>query len=238
MPDDYEAVRSERLYMKIVEQIQRRILAGELKVGDHLPPERDLAEQFQVSRTAVREAVKTLSEKGLVAVRPGRGTFVTNGTSQAVRSSLGMMMKIGQPDGTQDVVEVREIFEPEIAALAAQRASAENIAAMLRAVETMDQALNDAETFIEADLDFHLALAEASNNVIILALLDSFVDLLREQRMRIFFVDGGPQRGQMHHKRILDAVVHHNPEAAREEMRKHLLQVREDSQVAVRKEEG
>lgn len=224
--------------MKIVEQIQRRILAGELKVGDHLPPERDLAEQFQVSRTAVREAVKTLSEKGLVAVRPGRGTFVTNGTSQAVRSSLGMMMKIGQPDGTQDVVEVREIFEPEIAALAAQRASAENIAAMLRAVETMDQALNDAETFIEADLDFHLALAEASNNVIILALLDSFVDLLREQRMRIFFVDGGPQRGQMHHKRILDAVVHHNPEAAREEMRKHLLQVREDSQVAVRKEEG
>lgn len=224
--------------MKIVEQIQRRILAGELKVGDHLPPERDLAEQFQVSRTAVREAVKTLSEKGLVAVRPGRGTFVTNGTSQAVRSSLGMMMKIGQPDGTQDVVEVREIFEPEIAALAAQRASAENIAAMLRAVETMDQALNDAETFIEADLDFHLALAEASNNVIILALLDSFVDLLREQRMRIFFVDGGPQRGQMHHKRILDAVIHHKPEAARDEMRKHLLQVREDSQAAVRKEEG
>lgn len=238
MPDEYEAVRSERLYMKIVEQIQRRILAGELKVGDHLPPERDLAEQFQVSRTAVREAVKTLSEKGLVAVRPGRGTFVTNGTSQAVRSSLGMMMKIGQPDGTQDVVEVREIFEPEIAALAAQRASAENIAAMLRAVETMDQALNDAETFIEADLDFHLALAEASNNVIILALLDSFVDLLREQRMRIFFVDGGPQRGQMHHKRILDAVIHHKPEAARDEMRKHLLQVREDSQAAVRKEEG
>jgi GntR family transcriptional regulator, transcriptional repressor for pyruvate dehydrogenase complex len=236
MPEDYEAIRSERLYTKIVDQIQRRILAGELKVGDTLPSERELAEQFKVSRTAVREAVKTLSEKGLVEVYPGRGTFITNGTNKAVRSSFGMMMKIGQPDGTQDLVEVREIFEPEIAGLAAVRASPESIAAMQRAVEIMDQALDDAETFIEADLDFHLSLAEASQNAIILALIDFIVDLLREQRIRIFFVDGGPQRGQMHHKRILEAVVQHDPAAACEEMRSHLLQVRKDSGAADHKE--
>ncbi len=229
MPDPYEAIRSERLHMKIIEQIQRRILAGDLKVGDHLPPERDLAEQFQVSRTAVREAVKMLSEKGLVEIRPGRGTFVTNGTSQAARSSLGMMMKIGQPDGTLDLVEVREIFEPEIAALAAERARDEHLEAMRRAVEIMDRSLDSAESYIEADLDFHLALAEASNNAIILALLDLFVDLLREQRMKIFRVEGGPQRGQVHHKRILAAVAARQPEAARAEMRQHLRQVRADS---------
>ncbi len=232
MAEAYEAIQAERLYAKIVEQIQRRILAGELKVGDHLPPERELAELFQVSRTAVREAVKALSEKGLVQVFPGKGTFITNGTSQAVRQSLGMMMKIGQADGTRDLVEVRHIFEPEIAALAAQRAGEEHIAAMQEAVRVMDHSLENADAYIEADLDFHLALAEASQNLIILTLIDSFVDLLREQRIRIFHVEGGPQRGQIHHKRILEAIIRRDPEAARAEMRTHLEQVWDDSQAS------
>jgi DNA-binding FadR family transcriptional regulator len=228
--EEYEAIHSERLYSKIVDQIQRRVLAGELKVGDHLPSERELADQFQVSRTAVREAVKALSEKGLVQVFPGRGTFITNATSRAVRHSLGMLMKIGQADGTRDLVEVREIFEPEIAALAAVRAGEEHIAAMQEAVALMDNSLDDAEKFIEADLDFHLALAEASQNVLILTLIDSFVDLLREQRMRIFHTVEGPEHGQAHHKCILEAIIRHDPQAARQEMRAHLLQVRRDSQ--------
>ncbi len=229
MNEQYEAIQTERLYAKIVEQIQRRILSGELKVGDHLPPERELAEQFHVSRTAVREAVKTLSEKGLVQVRPGKGTFIANGTSQAVRHSLGVMMKIGQIEGTNDLVEVREIFEPEIAALAAQRAGEEHIAVMREAIETMDAALADANAYIEADLDFHLALAEASQNSLIPLLIDSFVDLLREQRLGIFHVQGGPERGQVHHRKIFEAILRRDPEAARNAMRTHLHQVREDS---------
>jgi GntR family transcriptional repressor for pyruvate dehydrogenase complex len=225
----YEAIQSERLYEKIVDQIESRILTGKLKLGDHLPSERELAEQFRVSRTAVREAVKTLAEKGLVQVRPGRGTFITNGTSEAMRHSLGRMLKIGQPEGARHLVEVREIFEPETAALAALRATDEQIAAMRDAVAMMDAALDDGETFIEADLDFHLALAEASQNSLIPALIDSIVDLLREQRMAIFRVAGGPQRGQYHHNRILEAVCRHDPQAAREAMRAHLRQVRDDT---------
>jgi GntR family transcriptional regulator, transcriptional repressor for pyruvate dehydrogenase complex len=227
--EQYEAIQCERLYEKIVDQIENRILSGELKLGEHLPSERELAEQFRVSRTAVREAVKTLSEKGLVQVRRGRGTFVTNGTSQAMRHSLGLMIKIGQAEGSRHLVEVREIFEPETAALAALRASDDQIAAMREAVATMDAALGDAETFIEGDLDFHLALAEASQNSVIPALIDSIVDLLREQRMAIFRVAGGPQRGQYHHQRILAAVTRHDPQGAREAMRAHLQQVREDT---------
>ncbi len=229
MGDEYEAVQSERLYTKIVDQIQRRILSGDLKEGDQLPSERELAEQFRVSRTAVREAVKALSEKGLVQIRAGRGTFVTNGTLQAVRDSLGRMMRIGQLDGTGDLVEVREIIEPEIAALAAARASQEHISAMQEAVSIMDRSLDDANAYIEADLDFHLALAEATQNVLILTLIDSIVDLLREQRLRIFHVDGGPQRGQIYHKRILDAVMRRDATAACEAMQAHLEQVRNDS---------
>jgi len=81
----YKTIRSSRLYEQIVEQVEQAILKGELKPGDQLPAERELAEQFGVSRTAVREAVKALREKGLVEAFSGRGTFVTNGTSQAMR---------------------------------------------------------------------------------------------------------------------------------------------------------
>lgn len=232
MDERYEAIRSVRLYEKIVEQIEQRILDGELKVGDCLPPERVLADQFRVSRTAVREAVKTLTEKGLIEVRPGRGTFVTNGTSQAMRHSLGRLMRIEQQDGTRDLVEIREIFEPEIAALAAQRAKPEHIERLEHAVATMDQAMADADasTYVEADLDFHLALADASKNGLIPTLMTPIVGLLREQRMKVFFVPNGPQRGQGHHRRILDAVAHQDAAGAREAMRAHLKQAREDSE--------
>lgn len=228
----YTPIQLGRIYEKIVEQIERRILTGDLKVGDQLPPERELAEHFGVSRTAVREAVKALRQKGLVEVQPGRGTFITNGTSQAMRHSLGLMIKIGQADGASNLVEVREIFEPEIAALAATRADEEDIAALREAVTAMDAALEDADAFVEADLDFHLALAEATQNALVPTLIDSIVDLLREQRKRIALVEGGLQRGQFHHKRVLDAIIRHDPEAAREAMRAHLQQVRQDSEVS------
>ncbi|HEY6073995.1 MAG TPA: FCD domain-containing protein, partial [Anaerolineales bacterium] len=81
----------------------------------------------------------------------------------------------------------------------------------------------------EADLDFHLALAEATQNPIIPSLMDSIIDLLREQRKRLGRVEGGLERGQYHHKRILEAVVHRDAQAARQEMQDHLLQVRKDS---------
>jgi GntR family transcriptional regulator, transcriptional repressor for pyruvate dehydrogenase complex len=224
----YKIVRSSRLYEQIVQQVEESIRKGALKPGDQLPPERELAQQFGVSRTAVREAVKALREKGLVEAYPGRGTFITDGTSHAIRQSLDRMIKIGQPEGSTYLAEVREILEPEIAALAATRADEEDLASMREAVGVMDNAQRDSDAFIEADLDFHLALAEAAANPIILSLIDSIVGLLREQRLRIFQVEGGPERGQFHHKRILEAIERHDPLAAREAMKSHLRQVRDD----------
>jgi len=106
---------------------------------------------------------------------------------------------------------------------------------MREAVAVMDRAGADPDAYIEADLDFHLALAEAAANPIILSLIDSIVVLLREQRLRIFKVVGGPERGQIHHKKILAAVEQHNAENAREAMREHLGQIREDSQAPATK---
>jgi len=225
----YKIVRTSRLYEQIVQQVEESIRKGALKPNDQLPPERELAQQFGVSRTAVREAVKALREKGLVEAYPGRGTFVMDGTSYAIRQSLDRVIKIGQPEGSGYLAEVREILEPEIAALAAARADAEDLESMREPVKVMDDARKDPDAYIEADLDFHLALAEAAANPLILSLIDSIVGLLREQRMRIFCVEGGPDRGQYHHKRILEAIEHRDPRGARQAMKAHLAQVREDS---------
>lgn len=230
----YRAVKTSRLYEQIVQQVEESILKGQLKPGDQLPAERDLAQRFGVSRTAVREAVKALREKGLVEAYTGRGTFVTNGTSQAIRQSLNLIIKISQQEGSLHLAELRRILEPEIAALAAPRIEEQLLTTMREAVAAMDRNLHDREAYIEADLDFHLALAEAADNPLILALIDSIVGLLREQRTRIFEVDGGPERGQFHHKRILEAIERRDADAARDAMRAHLEQVREDSSASLR----
>lgn len=230
----YRAVKTSRLFEQIVAQVEESILKGQLKPGDQLPAERDLAQRFGVSRTAVREAVKTLREKGLVEAYSGRGTFVTTGTSQAIRHSLDLMIRISQQEGSANLAELRLVLEPEIAGLAATRIEEQLLSTMREAVAVMDRNLHDPDAYVEADLDFHLALAEAANNPLILSLLDSIVGLLREQRSRIFDVDGGPERGQFHHKRILMAIEKRDPKAARKAMRAHLKQVLDDSSAAAK----
>ena len=225
----YSQVQSSRLYEQIVTQIETLILEGKLRPGDRLPSERELAEQFHVSRTAVREAVKALREKGLVDIQTGRGTYITERGNQAMRETLGWMVRTNDGDSQADLVQVREILEPEIAAIAARMATPADLDALQRAIETMDSALDNADLYIEADMAFHMALAQATRNQLIPSLLDPIVDLLREQRTRIFLVAGGAERGQFHHKRIFDAVKWKDPAAARAAMEAHLAQVRADS---------
>ena len=226
----YTPIQSVKVFEQVAEQIEKRILDGELRSGDRLPTERELAEQFHVSRTAVREAMKILAQKGLVDMRPGRGTIVIDGAPRAMQHSIGLAMKLklGEVGGSDNLVEVREILETEIAALAATRATEREIAAMREAVKVMDEHLNDADAYISADNNFHEALAQGTQNTLILILVNSIVNLLSEQRKQIFEVEGGPQRGQIHHKRILESITRRDPEAARAAMRAHLRQVRED----------
>ena len=176
--------------------------------------------------------MKTLAQKGLVDMRPGRGTIVIDATSEAMQHSLGLMMRVGQEHSLEHLNEVRLILEPEIAALAAERATDNEHIAMQDAIDIMDVNLRNADAFINADNNFHRALAKATQNVLILALVDSIVNLLSEQRKLIFSIEGGPERGQQHHKLILDAVLHTDSKAARNAMLAHLRQVRKDTGTA------
>src|SRR5437870_8536637 len=223
----YTPIQSVKVFEQVAEQIEKRILDGELRSGDRLPTERELAEQFHVSRTGVREAMKILAQKGLVDMRPGRGTIVIDGAHQAMQHSIGLVMKLklGEVGGSDNLVEVREILETEIAALAAARATEKEVAAMHEAVKVMDESLNDAQAFIAADNNFHEALAQATQNTLILILVNSIVNLLSEQRKQIFDVEGGPQRGHINHKRIFESVIRRDLQVARDTMGSHIRQI-------------
>ena len=106
----YEPVGRGKLFEQIVAQIQGRIERGELRAGDRLAPERELAIAFGASRTAVREALKTLAQMGLVEMAPGRGTVVADNTSHAMRSSISLMMRVGRLNSPDYLVELREII--------------------------------------------------------------------------------------------------------------------------------
>ncbi|MEM6282111.1 MAG: FadR/GntR family transcriptional regulator [Chloroflexota bacterium] len=218
-----------RLYEQLAERIRTQIIDGKLSPGDKLSNERELAAQYGVSRTVVREAIKTLKQEGLIEIRPGTGTFVVDGTGEALTQSFGLIMSIGKNKSLADIVEIREILEPEIAALAARRATPQDIHAMKHAVSLMDANLTDIPRYTREDHSFHLSLARATHNAIAPYLIASIVDLVHELREKIARVEGARERGQEHHHRIIAAVEAGDAEAARRAMQQHLEQVRRDS---------
>lgn len=232
MRDDlYKSLSTTPLYEQVAEQLETLIVEGQLKQGERLPAERELSERFGVSRTVIREAVKSLQEKGLVEIRPGVGTFVHNSTDTIMRQSLGRLVMIDQVQGLANLMQVREILEPEIAAIAAEQASADDLKTMQATIERMDASIHDMEAFIAADHQFHLTLARATKNILLVNLMDSVVDLLNEQRRKMFRAGAdSPRRGQEHHIRILKAIQNRERDLARQMMIAHLRQIREDTE--------
>jgi GntR family transcriptional repressor for pyruvate dehydrogenase complex len=227
---NYKPVSSERIYEQIVSQIEEQVLTGELHEGDRLGSERELAEQFGVGRAAVREAIKVLKEKGLVSVQPGKGTFITNDISEKAKKSLSFLMKLrtNEVDAFRKLIELRCIFEPDIAALAAERATDEDIKLMRSAVETMDRSQDDMDAYVDSDILFHQTIAKATRNDLIDSVLQPIIDLLYEQRKKNYMLGYSPIHAQAAHKRILKAITEKNSQAARMTMKDHLMQVIQD----------
>lgn len=228
----YKPVRSDRLFEKVTFQIEQRILDGDLRAGDKLPSERDLSKQFQVSRLVVREALRVLANKGLVEVISGRGAFVTDKTSIAAGRSLQLMIQHEGQGRILDLMQLREILEPAIAAQAALLITDEQLDRLHDCITSMDET-EDPKVWIDADLCFHLTLAEATQNVILYQMINTVVDLLLEQRLRTGLIEGSSARGQFHHKRIQEFVLKNDSEGARQAMLDHMQQAREDTLASV-----
>jgi len=222
----YQEVKRGRLYEEIVSQIQELIIQEELQPGDNLPPERQLVEQFGVSRTVVREAIRALEEKGLVEVKHGRGVYVAQLSSDSVSESLALLFRV-RKSSLMALLEVREILEVEIAGLAAQRATEEDKEEMEQALRYESEVLDSLEEYVESDLRFHALLTKAAHNEVLPVLLNPFAELLRESRMRVTSEPPESRELSMQgHRAIFQAVRDGNKEQAREAMRQHFRMIR------------
>ena len=215
--------RADNLSEQAASRIRDFILGRGLKPGDRLPTERALAEQLQVSRTVVREAVKALQAKGLVSVQTGSGTYVAEVTPGSV-SDLWELALYVQPleERERKLQEMRRIVETEIAVLAAARATAESIAELTILHARQTASLGDKATFIQTDLDFHQALARATRNECFGLVVAPLTELLLEAHSRSYDTPGLAARGLGEHERILRAVEAHDVERARRAMSDHL----------------
>jgi len=223
----------DRLYEQVAQQIQELIFASGWPAGSKIPTERELGDRFGVSRTVVREALKALAERGLVAIQPGRGIFVAHLSADALKEPMKLLFQ-RRNFSYENLVETRRVLEVEIAGLAAQRAEPDHMEKMRAAVEEMDATLDDAESFIRADHAFHVALAEATQNPLLPMLIDSIGELVRETRRMVIGVGGSQTRGQHYHRKLIDAVECRDAAAARKSMGEHLDQFDTDIQTAKR----
>ena len=214
-----------KLHEFIVEQVQALVVSGELVEGESLPPESSLASQFGVSRTVVREAIQVLQERGLVEVKQGQGVFVARPTTDLIASGLRLLTEL-EGSSTLEVVEVREVLETAACALAADRATQANLRELERCLERMEDGIDDAESFLSADVGFHRELVRATGNRVLQMITAPVFDLMKESRGSIFHVKGASQRAIQHHRKILEALRSGDGVQARAAMEGHLSQVR------------
>ncbi|MFY1865645.1 FadR/GntR family transcriptional regulator [Achromobacter xylosoxidans] len=220
----FQAVAVTRLYRMIADQIAGRIRAGDFPRGGRLPSERELAEQLQVSRASIREALIALEIEGYVEVRVGTGVFVTATREAAPALTAGAQAATQDDIGPFDLLEARMLIEPECAALAAQQGSPAQIAAIRAAHEAMS--LTDAPGW--HDREFHSAIAAASGNAALAAAVAHLWSLSLASpvfsRMQDYFVNTKVWAvAHAEHQRILTAILARDPIRARHAMHAHLI---------------
>ena len=213
-----------RLFKQIVLQLQQDILSGRLMPGQRLPAERILAATFGVSRASIREALSALQSRGFIESRQGGGTMIRSTPSTGLGAPLADQLAHSGA-ATRNPLEVRAIFEPQTAYLAAQRATGAELAAMDDLVRTQEAVIAAGGIGIDEDTAFHFAVAQASHNDLIVTIVSHINEALRETREWSLRAESGTVDSLQHHRRILAAIMAHDPVAAQSAMAEHLESV-------------
>lgn len=217
--------RGDRLSDRVARELLDTIVSRKLRPGDRLPTERELAEQFGVSRTVVREAVRSLAGKGIIDGRPGRGLTVAAVEASAVRQSFTLYLHGSSSIDYRKVHEVRAILEVQVAGLAARRATTGELDELASLCDSMEAVVEDNEAASREDVEFHRALATSTHNELYVLLLDSIGDSLMEIRRETFRIPGRAAVALTAHRDILRAVASRDRAGACREMRAHLQDV-------------
>lgn len=227
----FKPIKQKRIYEEILEQIKKLISEGVLKPGDRLFAERELAEKLQVSRASIREAFSVLDLLGILETKPGEGTFIREISHDNGIKPLALVFMLYN-NSKLDVMEVRMILEVESAALAAQRATADDLKKIKEQLEQMEQDVLSGQIGEVPDARFHHAVAEAANNRVLVRLMhtvyDLIVETMRYSRQRLFLKPGNKEKLLQQHKQIFNAILAGNPDYARDAMKEHLTFVIEE----------
>ncbi len=218
----FHPLRTRRIFEEVAEQITEAIRSGDLKPGDRLPPERVLAQQMEISRPTVREALKLLSDAGVLDIRPGPsgGAFVRSAKLPvSLRPAGEHELRVGEVSG---VLEARRLFEPRVAELAALRATDEDFEALERTIELQRETQGDRARFLQLDYQFHLLIARATHNRTIVAMMRILLrelDIAKDLAIRRPYE---PQWAIDIHERTLRAIAGADPTAIEEALDEHL----------------
>ena len=228
---EYKKIKPKKIYEEVADTLQEAIRSGKLKPGTKLESVQQLAESFQVGRSAIREALTALKAMGLIEMRQGEGTYVKEFQAEDLNFQIATAMLMNQQD-VMHLLEVRKIIETGAAATAAKKHTPENLIKMDAALNGMKVALGNEELGETSDLQFHLAVSEATQNPMLTNLLLQVSDLMQEtmketRRITLFSKEKTTERLYNEHLAIYEAIVTRNEEAARSAMLLHLNNVEE-----------
>jgi GntR family transcriptional repressor for pyruvate dehydrogenase complex len=204
----------------IVERLTRLILDEGLRPGDQLITERELMTRLEVGRSSLREAIKTLCALGILEIRRGTGTFISNGNTSMLTKPLSWGLFLAQ-SSVKQVIEARSIIEVALSGWAAERATDDEIAEIGRLLEQLEENRGDRHRYVDSDLAFHLAIAKASHNDMLANVLIMLQHVLRVWMETTYTEAGGTSRSMALHRQIYAAIAARDSAAAREAMTTH-----------------
>jgi GntR family transcriptional repressor for pyruvate dehydrogenase complex len=222
----FKPVKKTRVYEEIVAKIKDMIDKGRFKSGDQLPVERELAEVFRVSRSSVREALRSLESQGLLESRQGDGTYIASQPVETLVNPLASVI-FTQKDGQRELFEMRRLFEPQLAYLAAERATPDDIQTMEKMLDLQERETAMGKIATDVDKNFHYLLAKATKNKFLVRITDNIMDLLVESRDKYLQVEGRPEKSVLHHRQVLEAIKAGDRDGAMKLMRDHLMDIEE-----------
>jgi GntR family transcriptional repressor for pyruvate dehydrogenase complex len=218
--------RTTSLADSVVEELRRMILDGEVQPGEFLPTREELAQQFGVGQSTIHEAIRVLNAIGLVQSRAGKGTWVRHDAAAGLISPEAIKSRLSDLN-TQMIYEVRTVLEVSLAEFAAQRAAAEDIERIWAALQATEEAVarDDQKAYVQADLDFHLAVTRAAHNDLLEQFYQLSLRLLAEVIAQLAGLPGSKEDAILTQRAIAHAIEQHDPDKARQAAIDHLAQV-------------
>lgn len=225
MPHSFIPVEKRELLSKTVEsRIEEAIRSRAYDPGAKLPSEFELCDQFGVSRTAVREALRMLSARGLVTIEKGRGVFVNQPTAASVTSPLELYLSMHQEDYAFDVIHARQMIEPAIASVAARNRGDEDVTSLRANLAELEESSGDDHELLSSlDMEFHLIIARSTRNALVPLFLEPIHQLMPAIKKTVYHnVEEARASAVEWHANILDAIARQDSEAAAYAMKRHL----------------